>query len=163
MRFSVSEFVLRLLCVSYVNRETSGIYEFAIDEANARRNQHVTDRPVLGAQASRVFVEFFASFETAEDVGYCSSVCMKLGDITTYILLRRIAEHIEFGLVGAQDGAIGAYKMQPDRAILEKIFQIAPWIGAAGDPGREWNNFARYYTFTHSRISWPVALNSHAL
>ena len=90
------------------------------------------DRAVLRLQAGRVLVEPLAAGQTLENIVNDMSVGVKLGDGASDIFLRRIAEQVELGLVGAQDRPVRADEMQPHGAVLEEVLELLPALAQLG-------------------------------
>src|SRR3981189_3125535 len=49
---------------------------------------------------------------------------MKLRDVPTNVLFGRIAEELQLGAIGLQNGAVWADEMERNRPVFEKVFKI---------------------------------------
>jgi hypothetical protein len=82
------------------------------------------DGAIFCPKARRVAVEPFAAGELLEDVADNGSVGMELGNMTPDILLSRVSQKIEFGLVGSQDNAFATNDMKADSTVFEEILKV---------------------------------------
>ena len=97
---------LLLLELGDVAGKAARVNEFPVLEQHARIDQDMADRSVAVPQPGRTVTEDFAAAQAGEDIADDSPVGVKLGDVPPDILLSRVAEKIEFGLVRPKDGAV---------------------------------------------------------
>src|SRR4029079_15705504 len=139
MRLAFREIRLSPLRFRYINSETTGIDKFPIFESHAGRDEDVADRAVFRSQPRRVFVEFFASFESPEDVRNGRGVGMEIADIATDAIAGLVAHHGEFGFIGPKDRAVPADEVEAYCPIFKEIFEIV----RTGNPAlrllKEWH------------------------
>jgi hypothetical protein len=66
--------------------------------------------------------------QPAQDVLDHVLVGVKLGDGAADVLFPGVAEQVEFGLVGPQDGPVGPHPVQADGGVFDKVgqFTLAP-------------------------------------
>ena len=98
---------------------------------DVRVNEDVTDRPILMPEAGLVVEQRFATRETKEDVVDGRRIDVEFGDIVPDVFVARVAEKVQFGLIGPQNRAVRAHPVQPFSGVIETRLELS--IDALGD------------------------------
>jgi hypothetical protein len=84
----------------------------------------VADRAVAAAQPRRVVAQRLAAGQPVEHLLDDRPIGVEVGHRMPDVLVGRVAEHCQLGLVGAQDAAIGVDPVQADAGVLEEVAQL---------------------------------------
>ena len=114
---------LLLLEVGDVAGKAARVNELSVLEQGARIDEDMAGRSVAVQQPRRPVTEGFAPAQAGEDIADDSLVSVKRGDVPPDILLPRVAEQIELGLVRPKDDAVGAHPMKANRRGFDEIAQ----------------------------------------
>src|ERR1051326_2465578 len=66
----------------------------------------------------------FTGAQSFENVFDRLAIVVEVDDVMTDVLIARVAEQIEFRLVGAQNRAVSAHPVQTYRRVLEEVSQL---------------------------------------
>ena len=113
--------LLHPAAVGDVTGETARVHEPAVLPEGVGRDQDVLDRAVPGAHLRLPGVHRLAATEPRQDLGDRLGVDVELGDVMPDVFLAPVAEKIQLGLVGAQDGAVGPDPVQAHGGVLEEL------------------------------------------
>ena len=107
--------------VGHVDGDGTRVDQLPVGQPRGRGDEHIPDRSVLGAQACRDLVDLLVAAQAREDVVDRVPVDVELTDVPADVVLRRIAQQLQLGAIGAQNRALGGEQIQPYGGILEKL------------------------------------------
>ncbi len=128
--------LVALVAQGGVAREAARVAQFAVLEVAVRMDHHVPDRAVLAAQARRLVVQGLARGQFGQDAVDDRGVDVEVGDVAADVLFPGIAQHLQFGAVGPEDGAVARHPVQALGGVLDEVgeFLLAPAQGLLGLP-----------------------------
>lgn len=77
---------------------------------------------VLGTESSRVGFEALAAAKLLKDVPNNRGIGMKIRDSAAYILLCRVPQQGELGLVGTLNDSFTTHDVQAHRTVVKEVF-----------------------------------------
>jgi hypothetical protein len=114
-----------------VAREAARVAQLTILEMAVRMDHHVLDRAVLAAQPRRLVVQGAAGAQGGEDVADDVGVDVEIGDMAADVVVPGIAEHLQLGAVGPQDGAVAGHAVQAFSRVFHEVREL-PFALAQG-------------------------------
>jgi len=116
--------IVRSFPVGHVTCETARVKELVPPSQNIGTDLNVTDRTVLRAEARFVIAQGFSARQPAQNVLDDCLIDVKVGDVVADVLVPRIPQEIQFGLVGPEDSSVGAHPMQAFSGVVETLLQF---------------------------------------
>src|SRR5207302_2123927 len=89
-----------------VAREAARMDDLTAVKPRARTDETVTDRAVAAAQARLDVWQGLAGPQAPQGVRRDLRIDVERGDVLPHVLLAPVAEHLELGLVGAENRAV---------------------------------------------------------
>src|SRR5437588_4650815 len=108
-----------------VAREAARMDELTAVKPRARTDETVTDRAVAAAQARLDVWQGLAGPQAPQGVRRDLRIDVERGDVLPHVLLAAVAEHLELGLVGAENRAVRPRPTPPDRRVLDEVLELS--------------------------------------
>src|SRR5262245_3328551 len=110
--------------VSNIAGEAASLKELAAMPLDAGSHQNVFDGTILTTEASLVVVHDLAPSQSGQDVLDRLAVDVKFAFVVADVLIAIVTEHIELGLVGAEDDAVRPGGVERNCGTLEEVGQL---------------------------------------
>src|SRR5262245_54841071 len=98
--------------------------ELSVLPVHARIDEHIAKRSVFAAHASGISLQLFTRCQTFQDVRDDVLIRVKFRDVPANVLLARVTQQVELGLIDSLNDSVGADPVQSNVRALEEVAEF---------------------------------------